>query len=348
MRIAKLLLPLLLLVMALPVAAQDGIGTFRAAECPFELAAGSATVSCGYVTVPEFHAKPEGSTIELAVAVISSTAASPAPDPLVMAQGGPGGSTLDLFGPTMAEAGGLGAFFLDQRDIVLIEQRGTLYSVPNLVCDEGFDLLVETIDQNLTLEEAIELTNQADFACRERLISEGINLSAYNSLENAADVPVVMDALGYDTFNYYGISYGTMLAQHVMRDYPDRLRSVILDAVVPLNENFVPEVAARADRIFERVFATCQAQQRCSTNFPDLEARFLELVNQLNDSPAVVPLEDPDTGIVYNAVVNGDSVVSLLFNAMYVTPLIPSVPRYMDEMTNGDFTWIETDRKSVV
>ncbi|MFW5696614.1 MAG: alpha/beta fold hydrolase [Phototrophicaceae bacterium] len=342
MRIAKLLLPLLLLALALPAAAQDDTGVFREAECPFELVEGSLAVNCGYVTVPEFHAQPDGRTIELAVAIIPSSAANPAPDPLVMAQGGPGGSTLEFFGPTMAEPNGLGLFFVGERDIVLIEQRGTLHSLPNLVCEEGFDLLIETIDQMLTLDEIIELSNQADLACRDRLLEEGVNLSAFNSLENAADVPMVMDALGYETFNYYGVSYGTMLAQHVMRDYPERLRSVILDAVVPLEENYVPAVSDRADRIFERVFETCEAQERCNLNFPDLESRFLELVNELNDVPAIVPLEDPETGIVYDAVVNGDSVVSLLFNAMYVTPLIPNIPRYIDEMSNDDFTWVET------
>lgn len=342
MRIIRLLLPLLLLALALPAAAQDDPGTFRPAECPFELPDTAVNVNCGYVTVPEFHAQPAGRTIELAVAVIPSTRANSAPDPLVMAQGGPGGSTLELFGPLMAEQNGLGSYFLGQRDIVLIEQRGTLHSIPNLVCDESFDLLIETIDQNLTLDEYIDLTTQAELACRDRLIAEGVNLAAYNSLENAADVPVVMDALGYDMFNYYGISYGTMLAQHVMRDYPERLRSVILDAVVPLNENFVPVVSARAERIFQRVFETCAAQANCAANFPDLETRFVDLLNQLNETPAIVPFEDPDSGIVYQAVVNGDSVVSLLFNAMYVTPLIPNVPRYIDEMTAGNFSWMET------
>lgn len=58
-------------------------------------------------------------------------------------------------------------------------------------------------------------------ACFERLQSEGIDLSAYNSLENAADVPLVVQALDYDEYNFYGVSYGTLLGLHLMRNHPE-------------------------------------------------------------------------------------------------------------------------------
>ena len=69
-------------------------------------------------------------------------------------------------------------------------------------------------------------------------------------------------ALGYDQFNYYGLSYGTELGQHVMKaaaDHPNVLRSVILDSVVPPNVNFLSEIAASEDRVFGEVFAACAA-----------------------------------------------------------------------------------------
>lgn len=49
--------------------------------------------------------------------------------------------------------------------------------------------------------------------CQERFKAQGINLNAFNTRENAADVYFVAQTLGYRAFNYYGVSYGTLLGQ---------------------------------------------------------------------------------------------------------------------------------------
>jgi pimeloyl-ACP methyl ester carboxylesterase len=153
--------------------------------------------------------------------ILHSPNAEHSPDPLVMAQGGPGGSTIDFFGAVMT--GGLGTQFLAQRDIILIEQRGTFYAKPNLVCDEFLTSNLAVLDQTLSVPETDNLNLAAAGACYDRLTAEGINLSAFNSVENAADVPMVISALGYSEYNYYGVSYGTMLAQHLMTPTPPRI-----------------------------------------------------------------------------------------------------------------------------
>jgi pimeloyl-ACP methyl ester carboxylesterase len=83
------------------------------------------------------------------------------------------------------------------------------------------------------LEEANAIEVEAMLRCRDRLIQEGIDLSAYNSAASAADVNDLRIALGYDQVNLYGVSYGSRLALTVMRDYPGILRSVILDSTYP-------------------------------------------------------------------------------------------------------------------
>ena len=71
--------------------------------------------------------------------------------------------------------------------------------------------------------------------------AQGIDLSAYNSVQNAADVDLIRQALGYDEYNYYGVSYGTFLGFHLLRDQPEHLRSAILDGVVPTESELHPE-----------------------------------------------------------------------------------------------------------
>ena len=120
---------------------------FEPAACMFDLAPGvreGEDVECGYLTVPEQHARPDGPTIQLAVAIVKSHDPNRRPDPLVMLQGGPGGSTIDLFSQALflPPADALRA----DRDIVLFDQRGTLYSKPSLACPEDIALVERTIE----------------------------------------------------------------------------------------------------------------------------------------------------------------------------------------------------------
>lgn len=110
------------------------------------------------------------------------------------------------------------------------------------------DLTLDTLDDDLTLEEGQALTLEALTECRDRLLADDVDLTAYNSAESAADVADLRVALGYDEWNLYGISYGTRLAQTIVRDYPEGIRSVILDSSYPLAANLQTETAVNADR----------------------------------------------------------------------------------------------------
>ena len=58
----------------------------------------------------------------------------------------------------------------------------------------------------------------------------GVDLAAYNSAENAADLADLRTALGIDGWNLYGVSYGSNLAMSELRDHPEGIRSVVLDS----------------------------------------------------------------------------------------------------------------------
>jgi pimeloyl-ACP methyl ester carboxylesterase len=71
-------------------------------------------------------------------------------------------------------------------------------------------------------------------------VKEGINLNAYTTLENAADVHDLLRALGYKQVNLEGESYGRRLALTVIRLYPADLRTVPLKSVLPPQVNSLP------------------------------------------------------------------------------------------------------------
>lgn len=337
--IISLTLPLQTLRLSDPspqTAQVEEVATFQPVACMFDLPSGvedGKQVRCGYVSVPEFHANPDGPKIQLAVAILKSQSPDPKPDPLFMAQGGPGGSTIDSYAQPLLSGNNL----LSDRDIVLFDQRGTLYSKPNLYCTEIDKLTIETLDQDLTPEESERLSLEALAACRKRLESQGVNLSAFNSLENAADIEALRLALGYEKINLYGVSYGTLLALHYMRLFPASLRSVILDSVLPPQINFIPNAAATEDQAFTQLFNACQEDQACNREYPQLEKVFTEVVDQLNRSPVRVTLTDYETGETYpDALIDGDTFLAGIFQMLYATGLIPALPRMIYDAQRGD------------
>lgn len=311
-------------------------GAFEQAPCMFELPMGveeGRDVVCGYVTVPEQHGDPAGPTIQLAVAVIKSKAQEPLRDPLFVAQGGPGGSTIETYAEPLLTTSRLRT----DRDIVLWDQRGTLHSAPNLYCSEYDDLIAATIEQDLSDAEEKRLDQETLTACRQRLAQQ-TNLSAFDSLENAADIESLRQALGYDEINLYGVSYGTLLAQHYMRMFPHSLRSVILDGVVPPQTNFVVNSAQTMNRSFEELFNACQANPDCAEAYPDLKTVFYELVDQLNQEPARIQLTDTETDTTYaQAVIDGDTFMGGVFQMLYAGSLIPALPRMIYDARDGNF-----------
>lgn len=315
-------------------ASTQSVPAFSYDDCMFELPAGALegeNVECGWLTVPEEHANPDGPTIRLAVAIIKSADPNPAPDPLVMLQGGPGGSTIDAFMSVLFPLGGNSPLRRD-RDIVLFDQRGTLYSEPALTCPEILKLTEDTIERRLTVSEANRLVLEAYSDCLRRLESEGVNLAAFDSVENANDIEALRVALGYDQINLYGVSYGTLLALHAMRQNPDGLRAVILDSVAPPDLNFVPEVPRNMQRAFDELFRACAGDAECNRTYPDLENEFYKLVDRLNREPIQIPITDFETGARYDALLDGNSLINLTFQFMYATEAIPGLPKMITDL----------------
>ena len=266
MRLLRLLMITFLALMVAPVLAHDSVPRVEPASCWMELPDGvteGQNLDCGYLIVPEDRSDPNSPTIQLAYAVLYAPADNVKPDPVIYLAGGPGGNAVgDL-------EGWLNTPYLQDRDLILFDQRGTGYSEPTLNCPEA-----EQGEDNATQ------------ACHDRLVSQGVNLQAYNSAENAADVADLQVALGYDEWNLYGISYGTRLALTVMRDHPEGVRSVVIDSVYPPEVNSWEEYGQNTADEFNKLFQGCAADAQCNDAYPDLEQTFYTTVDQLNAEPA--------------------------------------------------------------
>ncbi|NJN67175.1 MAG: alpha/beta fold hydrolase [Chloroflexaceae bacterium] len=305
---------------------------FEPSACPFGVP-GGIRVECGYLTVPEDRRQPASRPIQLAVAVVPARGAAPVADPVVYLSGGPGSAAL---ASTVTFAQGW-SWLLANRDFVVLDQRGTGFSRPALACPELAQLAVEVLGQEMTRAEKVRAEIDTALQCRNRLVSEGVNVAGYTSAATVADLNDLRLALGYDQFNLFGISYGTRVALTAMRDYPHMLRSVVLDSTYPLQANLFTEMPANMDRSLSTLFRNCASNPTCRQNDPDLETVFYDLVAQLDANPVTVWPVNPHTGRSVKVRVDGTELLSLMFRLLYDTQAIPSLPQMIAATRNGNY-----------
>lgn len=311
---------------------------FVSTGCPFDKPEGAA-VECGYVLVPEDHWGNPNDQIRLPVAVFYSAAADKDPAPLVFLQGGPGGSALDLIGPDLYE------LFIRpvtaRRDLVLFDQRGTGAAVPSLNCPDLLVIYQQTLLDRLPPEERAGRIRKAFQGCQDRLRLSGVDVAAYTTTQNAADVIAVTRAFGYPgPINLYGASYGTRLALAVMRDYPGYVRAAVLDSVLPLEARLYNDLPGFGETSLQRLFDNCAADAECRRRYPDLEGVFWDLVERLRAQPVEVPTANLLTWQIGSALVDDKMLVNTIIWGLYDSSVIPYLPQAIFDMRSGDYAFM--------
>ena len=174
-------------------------------------------------------------------------------------------------------------------------------------------------------------------ACRlasGELAATGADLSAYNSTENAADFADLRKVLGITTWNVYGTSYGSYLAQTLMRGHPEGIRSVVLDSVLPTTYT-IPGNWWITRAGFDNLFQACAAETACNAAQPHLEKTFTGLVNKLEAEPLTTTVADPATGKDLKVVLDGGALIDWLRNQNYAVPLLRAAPDLIGGLAAG-------------
>lgn len=257
-----------------PLALQDCQLTYPGVAIPVQ-------AQCGKLTVFEDRQAAAGRTIDLNVAVLPAISRSPEPDPLFFITGGPGQAATESF-VSLANAF---ERIRQKRAIVLVDQRGTGQSNP-LDCPASPEASGDEASDRAAGEKWLT-------ACLSGLDA---NPALYTTTLAMQDLDDVRQALGYDSINLYGLSYGTRAALTYLKLYPDRVRSVILDGVVPQDEALGLDVARDAQRALDLLFDGCSADRTCSAAFPDLPEKFQGLMEQLETAPVEVTFTHPVHG----------------------------------------------------
>lgn len=278
-------------------------------DCVLPTASGrQMDARCGTLSVPEDRSNPAGRQIALKIALIPAIKRKPAPDPLFMLAGGPGQSAVKTFPSMLLSLTNIH----EGRDIVLVDQRGTGESNPLRCLDPDKD-------EDLTDEQVIERLQ----ACPEKLDADP---RFYTTEIAMQDLDAVRAALGYESINLYGASYGTRAALTYLRMFPERVRTITLDAVVDPGFIMFMDAARDGQQALDFFFARCAADSACQSTFPDLQTEFDELLKRLEVAPVKITIPHPVTNKPLTLTVTRRMVTNLVFGTLYSPDLVATLP----------------------
>jgi pimeloyl-ACP methyl ester carboxylesterase len=258
--------------------------TFRQTSCPEDVAFVVLTpVTCGFLTVLEDRSEPEGDTIRLFVTRIQPPGGNSASDPVL---------TLGIdLGNTPDYAGFAPGAQRYNRELILVDQRGTGHSEPTLACPEVERLGESLVGASLSDTEARADLKSAVEACHRRLTDEGIDLSAYNLGEIAADLEAVRRALVIPRWNVSSYGSASRIALEVVRRFPEHIRAMWLDTPQFPEVDELTLGITGTQYALSQIFADCGADPACSRRFPDLSNALQEALARLDEEPVTVTVE---------------------------------------------------------
>ncbi len=324
-----MILRLFIVALLLPLALADARaqGLVEQADCISRPAGHLAR--CGYVTLPQDYDDPGNSNVQIYFTLIQSRGASPQPDPLVYLVGGPGSSGSQLLQTSFNKY--LRAFASD-RDIIVIDQRGTGLSNPPLYCREVLFRLDEILQSHYA--DYAELVLEILTDCHQRLSDKGVRFDTFHSGNIARDIVNVMLSLGYQRWNLVGVSYGSRLALAMMRDHPQYLRSVILDSVYPPQADIYLDAYYNGEQALAALFAACEVSADCRDRYPELETVFYQVYRQLNQSPLVASYQ-PRGYHELSIEISGYRMYDWVFSWLYEVDSIRLIPQLVYDLQQG-------------
>ena len=241
----------------------------------------TASARCGTLEVAENPAEPAGRRNKLKVAIAPATGKSVEPDPVFFFAGGPGQAASETWVMIRSVLNKI----RKNRDIVMIDQRGTGQS-NKLACEsEVEEDLNQEIDLDLIRTETEKCLSELDGD--PRFYTTSIAMGDYN---------LVREAMGYEKINIMGVSYGTRAAQVYLRLFPDTVRTVTLDSVVPMQLALGQEHAPMLDRSVKTVFDDCANDETCNSIYPHQADELNALFTQLRNEPQQITIINPVSG----------------------------------------------------
>ena len=286
----------------------------------------------GYLELLEDRTKPNGNTIKLPVYIFKSRSTNPKPDPILYTVGGPGYTSMRASQYMKSYK------YLDDRDLILFEQRGTQYAQPSLDCPEWAKAIFQSNLPGSDATKTDSLFQNAATACGERLRNQGIDLNSYTTTQIAADINDLMDVLEIGEYNLLTMSYSTKIGQVLLRDYPDKIRSVVMDSPLPLEVNYDEESVGNLLGSLDKLCIDCETDPNCNRAFPNLKSRFLAYLEAKTYHPLEVQVEHPENGKLETFYLKGEDLINVISTS---TGGVPNIPFEINKLLQNDLSSVK-------
>ena len=284
---------------------------------------GEGMVECAQMEVPLDHDDAAGRTITLGMVRRSASDTDRRVGSLLVNPGGPGGSAT-----RMVRYGHFPEELTRRFDIVGVDPRGVGISTP-LTCNTHLQALYdadptidEPADRDLLIDTSMDLIGECEAA-------HGYLLPHLGSRAVARDLDLVRAALGDEKLTYLGYSYGTVIGQVYAQLHPDRVRALVLDGAVPLDQTGLDGAAGQAagfSRAIDAFIARCD-DQGCGLGAPARDV-IEDVMAAAEQNP--IPVEEADRPAT-------PGVVNLaLARALYHESLWPRLADALDDALDGN------------
>lgn len=278
---------------------------------------------CGSYEVFEERKAGKGRKIALSILLLPALSEKAAPDPLFYLAGGPGAAATSYANASFMTR------FRRERDVVLVDQRGTGNSNP-LHCN----LYGERSDMRGFF--ADYFSEEALKVCRAEL-EKIADLTLYTTEIAMDDLDEVRAALGYERINLYGGSYGTRAALAYLRQHPQRVRTVALFGVAPPEYKIPLPFAKGVEHAMKRLLEDCAADAACSAAFPNFRAEFETALAKLDKGPIKVSAMNVVTKQPQELMLSRAAFVDILRLMLYFPPTMSVLPLLVHQASQGNF-----------
>lgn len=285
-------------------------------DCDAALQATGRTIQCATLAVPEDWDGARQQTVEVELVVVRAAAPVRTLPPVIYLHGGPGGGVLDDLAGALRS--GLGAELIAQdQDWVFFDQRGTGRSRPLLDCGD-----IALNDAGPASDEVVVQLVE----CGRRLAANGVDFSQYQSRTVARDVQAIRTALRIETFDLYGLSYGTRVAAAVLTHEPQGLRAIVYDSPWPPEAKWTEPGPGWVSREVRELLRACSNDAHCA-RYGDLERELDALVGRWLSTD--------------EAVANARALALFLMDSVYDPAMVRALPRMVDALASGDLSALQ-------
>lgn len=220
----------------------------------------------GNLVVPENRQKPNGRLVKIPFVFVRQPGQDTTQQITLFTTGGPGYSTLANFDSIRYNSD-----WFTFGPVIFMDQRGTRLAQPCLDCPEVPLARQRAYQENRDPDSLVAI---AVTQCRRRLTGQGVDLSAYNTIESAADINDLRKALGLDSLNLMGISYSGGLMLAVARNHPEAVRCLLLNCPLPGFVNYEEHAQFNFNEAVNQVFTNVETDSTHDERYHQLRQRF--------------------------------------------------------------------------